>query len=278
MKKDRVAVTGSTGQLGESIVRLWADRWDVVPLGGQSLDLASWPAVRDAIAAIQPRIVVHAAAATDVDRCEVEPDWAYRVNAIGTRHVARAATACGASLAYISTNYVFDGRKPDSYHEFDSTGPISVYGASKLAGEIEARATAECYVVRTAWLYGRTGRNFVSTMRRLMAERDYLTVVEDQRGNPTFVDDLALAIEAIVTRGPGGTYHAVNAGVASWHEWAVAIAGLVGAGTEIRPIPGADYRRAATPPTNGALASLALPPLGVTLPDWRDALQRCLSE
>lgn len=269
-------MTGSTGQLGEAIARLWQDRWDVVPMGGQSFDLTTWGSVRNGIAGIQPDLVIHAAAATDVDRCEADPGWAYRVNALGTRHVARAAAATGATLVYVSTNYVFDGAKTDPYHEFDATGPISIYGASKLAGELEARSAGDCYVVRTAWLYGRIGRNFVATMRRLMDERDVLTVVDDQCGNPTFVDDLALAIEAVVRHGPTGTYHAVNTGIASWHDWAVEISRLTGARTDVRPIPGAEFRRAATPPTNGAMTSLALPALGIELPDWRDALRRRL--
>lgn len=278
MKTHRVAVTGSSGQLGEAIVRLWGDRWDVVPLGGQSFDLTSWATVRDAIATERPRIVIHAAAATDVDRCETDRDWAYQVNALGTRYVAHAAAAIGAQFVYVSTNYVFDGSSNDPYHEFDVPSPISIYGASKLAGEVEARSAGDCQIVRTAWLYGRTGRNFVATMRRLMAEHDTLTVVADQYGNPTFADDLAVAIDEIVSRGPAGIYHAVNAGVASWHDWAVEIASVTGATSLVRPIAGAEYRRSASPPQNGALATLALPPLGITLPDWRDALRRRLSE
>lgn len=277
MRKDKVAITGSTGQLGEAIARLWRERWDVVPLGGSSLDLTSWASVRDAIATTQPRLVIHTAAATDVDRCEIDPEWAYGVNALGTRHVSQAAAATGARLVYVSTNYVFGGGKAEPYHEFDSVGPLSVYGASKLAGEVEARSVAGSSVVRTAWLYGRRGRNFVATMQRLMAERDELTVVADQFGNPTFVDDLALAIEAIVERGPAGVYHAVNGGRASWHDWAVEIAALTESRAAVRPIPAAEYQRAATPPANGALTSLALPSLGIELPDWRDALRRCLT-
>lgn len=277
MARTKVAITGSTGQLGESILRLWGERWDVIPLGGQSLDLTSWSAVRNAIAQVQPRIVVHAGAATNVDRCETEPDWAFQINALGTRNVAQAAASVGARLVAVSTNYVFEGAKDAPYHEFDATGPISIYGASKLAGEREALAVPDSVVVRTAWLYGRTGRNFVATMRRLMSERDTLTVVDDQFGNPTFTDDLATAIEAIMVNAPSGIYHAVNCGTASWFDWANEIAALTSARTDVRPIAGSEYRREATPPTNGALTSLALPTLGIALPDWRDALRRCIS-
>ena len=276
MAQQTVAVTGSSGQLGEAITRLWSPRWRVTALGGSEFDITGWASVRDAIATLQPGMIVHAAAATDVDLCERDPGWAFRVNALGTRHIARAAAAIGARLVYISTNYVFDGTKADPYHEFDATAPLSVYGASKLAGEAEALAYDNSVVVRTAWLYGRNGRNFVATMRRLMAERDELTVVADQYGNPTFVDDLALAIDGIVSRGPNGVYHAANAGTASWFDWAVDVARLIGAKTEIRPIPASEYRRDATPPANGAVTSLALPTLGIEMPDWRDALGRCL--
>lgn len=277
MARATVAITGSTGQLGESMLRLWESRWDVTPLGGQSLDLTSWSAVRDAIAHVQPDIVIHAAAATDVDRCEREPDWAFRINALGTRNVAQATAAVGARLVAISTNYVFDGMSPSPYHEFDATNPISVYGASKHAGDREALAVSNSIIVRTAWLYGRTGRNFVATMRRLMSERDSLTVVNDQFGNPTFTDDLATAVEALMVDAPSGVYHAVNTGIASWFDWATEIAALTATTTDVQPIPGSEYPRAATPPTNGAMTSLALPILGIELPDWRDALRRCIS-
>jgi dTDP-4-dehydrorhamnose reductase len=146
-----------------------------------------------------------------------------------------------------------------------------------LAGEREALGAAPTAIVaRTAWLYSAEGRNFLLTMRRLMAERDRLTVVADQHGNPTLADDLASAILALVDRAPGGVYHVTNSGVASWFEWATAIAEMTGATTEIVPIAGAEYQRAAAPPVNGAMTSLLLPGLGIALPGWSDALARCL--
>lgn len=274
----RVAITGASGQLGRALVAFGHDAWEIDALSGGDVDLRDWRAVRDRLGRFGPDLVVHAGAATDVDRCEREPDWAYAVNALGTRHVARAAALVHAELVYVSTNYVFDGAQDAPYHEFDAPRPISVYGASKLAGEHEARAaTPRCFVVRTSWLYAEEGRNFVNTMRRLMATQPILRVVADQTGNPTYAADLAAAIDQIVERGPYGTYHAVNAGVTSWHGWACEIARLDGCCDHaIEPIPAAEYQRAAAPPPNGALVSLALPGLGVALPDWRDALRRCL--
>lgn len=279
MNTPRVVVTGSAGQLGRALRDVSANRWSITGLDLPEVDICSWSTVSERIFAAQPELVIHTAAATDVDRCEREPDWAFAVNALGTRNVARAAAAVGAQLIYISTNYVFEGLQENPYHEFDRPNPISFYGASKLAGELEATtATVNCWVVRTAMLYAREGRNFVNTMLRLMAERDQLTVVSDQTGNPTYASDLATAIVEMVERAPPGIYHAVNDGVASWYEWASEIARMRGIQVDVLPIPARDYVRDAAPPANGALLSLALPIYGISLPDWRDALARALAE
>jgi dTDP-4-dehydrorhamnose reductase len=247
-------------------------------MSGSDVDLRQWQSVRDRIAWFKPDLVLNCAAATDVDRCEREPEWAFAVNTLGTRHVAQAAALVGAELVQVSTNYVFDGAKADAYHEFDHPNPCSVYGASKLAGEAEAfAATSRCFVVRTAWLYAPQGRNFVLTMRRLMAERPVVRVVNDQWGNPTLAEDLAVGIAEIVASASYGVYHVVNRGVASWYDWAVEIARQTEAAVAIEPIPAAEFPRAATPPSNGTMTSLVLPGLGVELPDWRDGLRRCLS-
>jgi dTDP-4-dehydrorhamnose reductase len=273
-----VTITGGSGQLGTALRALLAASCDIDSMSSSEIDLRHWQPVRDRIARFQPDLVLNCAAATDVDRCEREPEWAYAVNALGARHVAQAATLAGAELVQVSTNYVFDGAKSDAYHEFDRPNPCSVYGASKLAGEAEARAaTARCFVVRTAWLYAPQGRNFVLTMRRLMAEREVLRVVNDQWGNPTLAEDLATGIACIVAGAPYGVYHVVNRGIATWYDWAREIARLTEADVAVEPIPAAEYPRAATPPANGTMTSLVLPGLGIELPDWRDALRRCLT-
>jgi len=274
----RVAITGTTGQLGRALVAANSGSWDILAVNRSDTDLSDWRTVRDRIAGFAPDLVIHAAAATDVDGCERDPAMAYLGNALATRHVARAAAACDAHLVYISTNFVFDGSKSNPYHEFDVPNPINTYGASKLAGEVEAReVTNHCFVIRTAMVFAPEGRNFVLTMQRLMTERDRLTVVNDQFGNPTYAPDLAGAIVALIDRAPFGTYHVTNAGSTSWHSWACEIAAITAATSVIEPIPASSYPRDATPPANGVLESLALPQLGIELPDWRDALRRCLS-
>jgi dTDP-4-dehydrorhamnose reductase len=279
LRSRRVIVTGGSGQLGSAIQRLMSEYWTLDCWSSGQVDVRQWRAIRDRVVGFQPDLVIHAAAMTDVDRCEREPDVAFAVNGLGTRHVAQAAAAAGAEFLYVSTNYVFDGEKSGPYHEFDTPGPISAYGASKLAGEDETRtATSRHWIARTAWLYSSTGKNFMRTMRCLMAERSELQVVSDQFGNPTLADDLAAMLAAIVGKAPYGTYHTVNSGSASWHDWATAIAEMTGATTQLQQIPGADYRRDATPPRNGAMISLALPALGIEQPDWRDALARCLAQ
>jgi dTDP-4-dehydrorhamnose reductase len=276
--KRRVAITGTTGQLGRALVAAQCDDWELLQLNRQDTDLLNWQLVRERIMEFAPDLVIHCGAATDVDGCERDPEMAYLGNAVATRSVAQAAAAADAQLVYVSTNFIFDGQKPTPYHEFDVPAPISVYGASKLAGEVEARrATVRCHVVRTAMVFASEGRNFVTSMQRLMAERDRLTVVDDQFGNPTYAPDLAATIVSLIDRAPFGTYHVTNTGSASWYEWAREIATITSAQTQVQPIPAADYRRDATPPANGVLESLTLGPLGIALPDWRDALRRCLA-
>ena len=279
MARKRVAITGSAGQLGQALQMLGRSDWDLQPTTSTELDIRDWPAVRDRIASLAPQLVIHAAAATNVDRCEREPDWAFETNALGTRNVAQASSLVDADLVYVSTNYVFDGTKDQPYHEFDRPNPISVYGASKLAGERESlMANPRSFVVRTSSVYAEHGNNFVRTMRGLMDRLDRITVVDDQYSNPTFASDLANAIAEITDRAPYGIYHVTNQGTASWYRWAREIADLTGASTKVDPIPASDYQRDATPPANGALVSLSLGRLGITLPDWRDALKRCLAQ
>ncbi len=278
VRKRRVLITGAGGQLGRALQSVAGDGWELFPFSSVELDIRNWHHVRDTMATIAPDLVIHAAAATNVDRCEREPDWAFTANALGTRHVAQAAALVDADLVYVSTNYVFSGEKSTPYHEFDATGPISVYGESKLAGEDESLcAGPRCYVVRTASVYAESGTNFVATMLRLMREHERITVVNDQFSNPTYAGDLARAILQLAQGAPFGTYHVTNQGEASWYDWAVAVRDISGLECEVQPIPAAEYKRDATPPANGCMNSLALAGLGIELPDWRSALKGCLS-
>ncbi len=273
----RVLITGGTGQLGRALARLVPAGIQVVALGSDVCDVTDPRAVRSTVETHQPDLVIHCAAMTDVDGCERDSQRAWQVNALGTQHVAATAVETGARLVYISTNYVFDGEAEAPYHEFARPNPISIYGETKLAGEEIVRALCpRHYIVRTAMLYDETGRNFVNTMLRLARERPALQVVADQFGNPTYAADLAEAIWRLVQHPAYGTYHLVNAGYASWFDWACETLRLAGLSTPVEPIPASAYPRAARPPRNGILTSLAAPALGITLPPWQDALRRNL--
>ncbi len=279
MARKVVAITGITGQLGRALQQQMQGEWDIHGTSSKQLDVTSWSAVNRWITGLSPDMVIHAAANTDVDGCERDPERAFLVNAVGTRNVAQASARAGSRLYYVSTNFVFDGESSTPYHEFDLPRPISTYGASKLAGEREALAACPgATIIRTSMVYDEAGRNFVNTMLRLMRERDELTVVADQTGNPTYAFDLAQGIcQLVAADAPGGIYHITNSGTASWYEWAEEIKQISGSSATITPIPAADYVRDATPPENGEMTSLVLPDFGISLPDWRDALRRCLA-
>ena len=273
----RVLISGGTGQLGSALLRT-ARAVDCFAPDRQQLNLTDFDALWAQVKLFKPDLIFHAAAMTDVDGCEREPDVAWRVNALSTQHLAAIANEIGARLVYISTNFVFDGEADEPYHEFAPTGPISVYGASKLAGEVAVRALCpRHFVVRTAMVFDESGKNFVNTMLRLASSRSSLTVVSDQFGNPTYARDLAEAIWTLVEQPSYGTFHLTNAGAVSWFAWAVEIFRLAGVEMSVEPIPASAYQRAARPPRNGALANLAAASRGIALPAWQDALARCIS-
>jgi len=278
----RVLITGGRGQLGRALAAAYGGEHEVRAPGRDELDVTDMSSARETVDHTAPDLIVHAAALTDVDGCEGRPDDAFRTNALSARWFALLAAEREVPIVYVSTNYVFDGRKPpgEAYREWDATGPISVYGASKLGGEEEVRRLARRhYIVRTSQLYAAEGRKFVQTMLRLADEgRTTLQGVADQWGQPTFATDLATGIVALGQTGAWGTYHLTNAGSCTWAEWAEEIFRLAGLPVAVEPIPGAAFRRAATPPANGVLANLAGADLGIALPGWRDGLRRCLAE
>ncbi len=268
----RIMIIGAGGQLGRALQRR-AVGHTLILHGRDSLDISDLRA-REVIAATEPDVVINAAAATDVDGCESNPEAAYRVNALGARNVALGAARAGADLVQISTDFVFDGAKGEPYWEFDRTDPISVYGASKLAGEELVRTVHDrVYIARTAWLYGVGGRSFVTRILELATTRPKLEVVDTEIGNPTFCDDLADAILALVTTGAFGVYHLVNEGACTRHAFARAILAL--AGRPDYPIHAVDhFSRPARRPANAALRNFAAAELGIRLPPWRDGLAR----
>ncbi|HEY1478461.1 MAG TPA: dTDP-4-dehydrorhamnose reductase [Gaiellales bacterium] len=276
MPERRVLVTGGRGQLAAEFAPLVAPD-ACLSASRDELDVSDADAVSRAIEQFRPTLVIHAAAWTNVDGAETDRDGAYAVNERGSRNVARAARAVGASLVAYSTDYVFPGDAPGGYRESDATGPRSVYGASKLAGEVAVREEhPDAYVVRTAWVFGPRGQNFVRTMLRLGSERDELRVVDDQRGSPTYTRDLAEATLRLVDACPPGTYHLAGAGACSWFELAEAIMRRAGLDARVVPITSAELDRPAPRPACSILHSEhACTP---TLPPWEAGLDACLHE
>ena len=248
------------------------------------LDITDAHAVRTLLSEVRPDLVFHGAAYTNVDGCERDPDLAYKVNALGTWAVASAAEEIGAVLVAISTDFVFDGAKGTAYTEFDAPNPISVYGASKLAGENLARsACRRCYGVRTSWLYGVHGKNFPYTVLSLAKTKPELPIVADQFGTPTYTVDLVEAITEIIATGLYGVYHVSNSGETSWAGFASAILEKTGqANIPVSPISSDDYAQRFGSPTKrppySVLRRYALELMGRdSLRPWEDALDAFLT-
>ena len=266
----KVLVTGAGGQVGTELLDAFAGH-DVVGLDHGRLDVGDRGAVHAAVTAEAPDAIVHTAAWTAVDACEGDPDRALRVNALGTRFVVEAARGVGARVCYISTDYVFDGTKADPYDEWDTPSPRSVYGRSKRGGELELGP--DDTAVRTSWVCGRHGANMVDTILRLAAQPGPLRFVDDQRGHPTFADDLAAMIARLVTEQRQGLFHVTNQGAVSWFEFARSV--LAAAGDDparVEPIATGDLQppRPAPRPANSVLDNAALRLSGVPLLDHHD--------
>ncbi len=270
-----VLITGAAGQLGHDLVRVFDQpHHSVIATTRAGLDLASRDSVLQAITATGPDIVIHAGAWTAVDACEADPDQAFRVNALGTRHVQDAARIAGARVCYISTDYVFDGTATAPIDEWTPTNPTSVYGRSKRGGELEIDAGNT--IVRCAWVCGAHGSNFVKTMLRLAGERDEVRVVSDQVGTPSFTEDLAVAIHQLVIGRLPGTFHVTNSGSASWFDLAQATFACAGLDpSRVVPISTDEYPTPAQRPAYSVLDNAALRLQGLPLlPDWHDGLER----
>ena len=276
---EATVVTGAGGQLGIELARRLDGR-TVVALNRSQLDITNASLVERTLEEISPRLVIHAAAATNVDGCERDRAEAYRINAVGTWHMARAAARAGAQMVYVSTNYVFDGRKLGPYLEYDDPAPLSAYGWTKLHGERAARQVLErLYVVRTSWLYSRWGRNFLSRLTNVDALDGPQRYVGDQVANPTSAGDLAAAILDLVETEAFGVHHLVNEGATSWYGWAAAfLAGLGRQDVRLEEISASEFPRAAAVPANAELANETARAVGVTLRPWGEALTAHIRE
>jgi dTDP-4-dehydrorhamnose reductase len=284
----KIFVVGSQGQLGQSLAETAPAMVDFIGTDLPELDILDAPALQSRLAAEQPGFVVNAAAYTAVDKAEAEPEIARRVNVDGSRNVAEAARNAGARVIYISTDFVFEGGKGTPYQPDDVPAPLSVYGRTKLDGEAAVRdaTDGDAIVIRTAWLYSRFGHNFVKTMLRLMRERDELSVVDDQRGTPTWARSLTEVIWTAIGRDfPGGVYHWTDGGEASWYDFAGAIyaaargSGLLGRDVAIRAIPTAEYPTPARRPAYSVLdCSATVAATGIEQRPWAERLQLMLQE
>ena len=273
----RILVTGAKGQLGQELQR--ALRGEEVIAADQPEYALTDPMLGEKIAAQRPDLVIHTAAYTDVDGCERDPETAFQVNAQGTRRVAEGAAKANARLIYISTDYVFDGKKTEPYTERDPVNPLNVYGRSKLAGEEEAlKGCRRTLVLRTSWLYGVHGKNFVKTILSLAVTQPELRVVEDQRGSPTYARHLAQVIAGLIRSDVTGVIHAGGEGECSRYEFAKAILQEAGLGCRVVPISTAESGRLAWRPPYSALSTVFLHQHGLSLPLWREGVRQFLAD
>lgn len=279
-----ILVTGANGQVGFEVARLLAPHGDIVATDRATLDLANADAIVAAVRGTKPALIVNAAACTAVDQAEKEITLAHAINGRAPGILAEEAKRAGAVLVHYSTDYVFDGTRTTPYPEDAPTAPVNAYGASKLEGERAIAAVGgHALVFRTSWVYGLRGRNFLLTVRRLAAERDELRIVADQTGVPNWCRALAEATVRLVAAGMpalaerAGVYHLSSTGAATWFEFARAIVGDV-ARPRVVPIATADYPTLARRPAYGVLATEKFQrTFGFALPDWRDALARCVA-
>ncbi|MEW6108965.1 MAG: dTDP-4-dehydrorhamnose reductase [Nitrospirota bacterium] len=272
----KIALTGAGGMLGHAIKRVFSDI-EIVSFTHDVLDVTSLDDAVKKVKDANPDFLIHAAAFTDVDRCEFEPEKAYLVNGIGTRNMAIACEEIKCPVIYISSDYVFDGSKGGPYDEWDIAIPVNKYGLSKLMGErFVSLFNNRFYIIRTSWLYGKNGRNFVDTILKLLSEKERIEVVSDQVGCPTYTVDLAGKIREITGKGYG-IYHVTNSGSCSWYDLAVMIASKKNFKNEIVPITADKLKRPAGRPAFSVLGNTMLRLEGIEeLRNWDEALEEYL--
>ncbi|MFL6532234.1 MAG: dTDP-4-dehydrorhamnose reductase [Pseudomonas sp.] len=285
----RILIIGQNGQVSRALQTRLAAMGELIVLGSDQLDMARTDHIRAPIDALRPDLIINAAAYTAVDQAESEAQRAFAINATAPGVLARAALELGIPLLHYSTDYVFDGRKPEPYTEDDAPNPLSVYGRSKLAGEEAIReAGGQHLILRTSWVYSNAGRNFLLTMQRLLQEKPHLRVVADQIGAPTWAGTIADSTAKLIERwqagqcGAWGTYHLTALGQTSWFGFAQAIGENLLEQHKpcavLEPIPSSEYPTPAQRPLNSRLDCTRLfQEWSVSQPDWRSALQQCLA-
>jgi dTDP-4-dehydrorhamnose reductase len=276
----RIAITGHKGQLGQCLQRRLAQHEQLL-IDMPEHDITRVDSIVPAIDRFRPNVVIHAAAYTNVDGCERDPDLAMRVNGLGTQNVAIACQRAGAALVHISTNEVFDGCKTTPYLEYEQRNPINAYARSKYAGERYVELLLQrFYIVRIAWLFAPGGANFVSKICSIARERGRLAIVTDEISAPTYAPHLADALARLVTTEHYGIYHLTNEGFCSRFEFAAHFLSLADmGGVQIDPITSDQYPRASKPPLNGMIRNFAAATLlGITLPPWQVAVQEYFAQ
>ncbi|MEW6298194.1 MAG: dTDP-4-dehydrorhamnose reductase [Thermodesulfobacteriota bacterium] len=272
----RVLLLGANGQLGRALQEALGEH-DCVALDHSRLDIVRLAAVREAVRAYRPDVVLNAAAYNQVDAAEQDAAAAYRVNALGPRNVAVVTAAHRIPVLHVSTDYVFDGTAKRPYHEFDRPNPRSVYGASKLAGEEAVRAlNPRHYIVRTAWLYHLWGQNFPKTICELARQSPEVRVVSDQYGSPTYAPHLAAAVAQLLATGAYGTYHLAGRGGTSWFDLTRALYRALGVRTPVRPVATAEFPRPAERPRYSVLTTVQDPE--ILLPPWEEGVAAFASQ
>jgi dTDP-4-dehydrorhamnose reductase len=270
----RVTLFGASGLLGQEVARALEGE-QLAALGSRDADLQDAQAVNRVIEESQPDWIILSAAYTNVDGCESNRELAFAVNCEGAVHVANAARRVGCRLMFLSTDYVFDGTKGSPYETGDGRNPINVYGETKAQAEVRLlEIVPEACIVRTSWLFGHGGKCFPETILKLAAALPQVSVVDDQRGSPTFTPDLAFALVALCRKQARGIVHATNGGNCTWFDFAKEIVRGAGLSTEVKPVTTADFPRPARRPAYSVLSPASLHAYGLQMPDWKDALGR----
>ena len=250
----KVLIIGSEGMLGHDLVDILSEENEISTTTIDTLDITDIEKTIETVKNNNPDVVVHAAAFTDVDGSESKADLAYQVNVLGSRNVAVACRETDSALVYICTDYVFDGTKGTPYQEYDQTNPLSVYGKTKHLGEVYVRdLLSKFYIVRTSWLYGYHGPNFITTMLKLAETHDTISVVSDQIGSPTYTVDLAKAIAKLIKKPAYGIYHVTNSDHCSWYEYAQLIFEIAGKDIDLKPVTTEEFGSPAPRPKYSVL-------------------------
>jgi dTDP-4-dehydrorhamnose reductase len=273
------AILGAGGMLASAIEKTLKDSsLNYYSFSEEQLDITSHASLRDQLSQITPSIIINTAAYTDVDGCEENVELAFAVNAEGAENVARVSAELGAKLIHISTDYVFNGKKQSAYKPTDMPDPQSIYGKSKLEGETAIKRACDKYLIlRTSWLFGPWGRNFVKTMLAMAENNNEIRVVDDQKGSPTYTMDLARALIDLAGSDLMGVHHLTNSGSCSWYEFAEAILKITGKNVPLIPVTTEEFPRPAERPVNSVLDCNSITNyLGKPLPTWQEAVRHYL--